>query len=147
MKKLRIKKLKEWIGIMSLCIFTFFSCTFTGDINNSTEIQFGGIYYYEDEANGHTNYFRFYSDWNVISLTSIGKYNNNVLKNWIIEYYSDAIGKYDINNGNITFTIISANENIEYSGKIKKNSLILSSYSKINNYEDKNVKYTYKKIR
>jgi hypothetical protein len=135
------------ISFLLIFVFIIAGCSTNKESINSSENKqpdFNGIYYYETE--GYTTYLRFYPDGNVISLTSIGKYNNDVLINWSIEYYSDAIGKYQIHNGNITFEIITAGGSIEYSGSVKNEYLILNSHSNINNHEEKNIRYKFHKF-
>jgi hypothetical protein len=132
--------------IISL-FFIFFGCTTTENSNTSKEdekLRFDGIYFYE--TNGYTNYLRFYQGDNVISLTSIGKYNKTILTNWSIENYSDAIGKYQINNKNIIFTIIFSEGTINYNGIITSNSLRLNSHSTINNHKENDIVYNFKKL-
>jgi hypothetical protein len=137
-----VRKIK---GALIFLLFMVFSCTTTGNSNNSgenTRLRFDGIYFYE--ADEYTNYLRFSQEGDVISLTSRGKYNKNIVTNWSFEYYSDAIGKYQVNNGNIIFTI-SSDGNIDYFGIVTNNALILNSQSNINNHEEKDITYQFRK--
>jgi len=116
------------------------------DSNDSNEhiLQFDGVYYCEEEE--YTKYFRFYENGTVIGLTSIGKYNEKILKNWSYENYDDIIGNYFLKNNSIYFSTYSGNNIIEYVGIINAESMILNSHSNINGKDENNKMYIFKKL-
>jgi hypothetical protein len=112
-------------------------------------LQFNGVYYCEEAD--YTNYFRFFQNGKVIGLTSIGKYNEKILKYWTYEEYDDLRGEYVIENNSIEFSIdvVSMNgENglVEYIGIINNDTMILNSYSKLNGNIETNKTYLFKEI-
>ena len=112
--------------------------------NIGKELKFNGVYYYEKTE--YTNYFRFYDNGTVIGLTSIGEYNEEILKNWSYEYYNDIIGNYTIENNRIKFSTYSGNNIIEYVGIIIDDKIILNSHSYINGKDENTEIYIFKEL-
>lgn len=141
------KIINFWYFIYILiCIFTISSCSKSesklskneSKLSKNESIRFDGIYRQENTDRGFS-LLRFYNDGTVIAVSTEGKLEK--ILTWFTKDKNREIGKYKINNLNISFSTISRWGNYKYKGTINNEKSILDlNYNGYSYYNEKNYK-------
>ena len=110
----------------------------------SSSLQFDGVYQSEIIDNEYWQYFRFYEDRTVITISSTG--TPSEIAGWFkkenIENGNLSHGEFEIEDSQLVFSTTSVNGTVDYEGEIQENKLTLNSYSHINDTQGTRI-YTF----
>jgi hypothetical protein len=135
--------MRRWLYEIFLLDIIVFTLCLSGCTTNlrrvktNAFINYNGIYQSE-KVNDYWGYLRFYDDGTVIAVSSTG--TPKEISRWFNKENSERIefstGHYTIENHIITFSVTSSRGTVDYEGIILDDTLILDSYSHINEYQD-----------
>ena len=118
-----------------LVIILFFVAACAAPVFASPQatLRYDGVYRSKRIAD-YWNYLRFYSDGTVIEVSSTGKPKD--LRKWFSKDNAShpSIGKITIKGNHLSFSVVSTEGTVDYTGEIRENRIRLRSYSHINEH-------------
>lgn len=118
------------------------------------EIKFDGLYRTDkitlknDSNNQYYKYLRFCEDNTVLGMSAT--HSAKQVARWLncekAETTKFSLGKYNIENDKIYFTLKSESGKVDYEGIVETNLIILNTFSHINNNKEKDIKFNFIRI-
>ena len=130
----------RFVGLF-MALFIFSGCS-TLLVQPHVSLRYDGLYCgtekESDKGVAYWSYLRFYPDGIVIEATTEG--TPEEIRAWFSrEHPSVSLGKVAIRGSHVSFSAVSVDGTVDYSGEIEGDQLKLDSYSHINQYRQKDV--------
>ena len=101
-------------------------------------LKYDGVYRSTEKPLHYWNYLRFYPDGEVMEVSSTGTPDD--LRNWFNEENLELRrGKFTIDGKSLTFSTVSSQGDVDYTGEVDGDHIHLNIYSHINHYQESDV--------